>query len=305
MPNSYALKLIDERMQRQGRDTSGVLRAYIVTKTSGGAPVAIDPAADYEEMLAAGTMPSPLSPLAGGGFSTSTLRETMRFRGAELFRPGPRAPIHKSALVMRWDTDYIERQVSGGTIKRLLPSGILRAGEVKYSEFWRLNWTTDPPTSSAFPDVEIAGTKVDFAKVPIKGAVPQANVVLWWLVDTIQVSLATLHAVASEHEGRISNATFAGYTVGYLLCQQFDISKVRDEYALVQMRCLYDSLYHHEQKPRNETDGRPKQTSGQAKEVVWNRPFYRMSDFTDIIGAPGSGIITQDQYDLALLGEHA
>lgn len=296
---SYSLKLISESVKTEGRGTSAVLRSYVVTKTGG----AIDPAIDFEAMRSAGVLPAPMAPLSTGGFSTATLRETMRFRGVvDLFKP-QRSAGSKLGIVLRWDTDYVERVKTGGTV-RVLPSGLSRAGAMRYSNFWRLLWATNPPAASAFPDVEIGGTSVDTSLVPVRGVVPQANVVLWWIVDTSLISYATLNAVATEHEGRINDASFLGFSQGFILCEQFEVSRFREEYALCQMKVLYDSLYHHEQAVRNDADGRPKvNTSGKAKEVVWARPFYRMSNFADIIGAPGSGIISQDQYDFALAGE--
>lgn len=301
MASTFTLKLKDESFGTEGRGTSYCSRLYSVTKTAGGS---IDPSVDYGDLLASGQIPAPLSPFPVGGFATTSLRDTMRFRGVRELTKREKSKGDMLTMVLRWDTDYIERVKAGGTVVRVLPSGLARAGTLKYSKLWRLGWATGPSAASAFPDVEIAGTKVDYGGSPLDGGFPQADAILWWLVDTTQISLASVHAIVTDYEGKINGVLFCGYPAGLLLCTGFVVNQVREEYHMVQMRMIYDQYFHHEQKPRTDNDGKIKYdlTNGKAKEVVWARPFEGLTDFNAIAGGGGS-CLSADQFAFAKVGE--
>src|SRR5688500_5339166 len=142
MAVTYAATLKDESIKTNGRGTSVLLQLFSILKTDGGVRVAPDPSDDENALILAGLIPYPGVAFGGGGGIVAT----MRFRDVvDLYVPQKTGG--KLRLVLRWDTDYVRKRTAGGVTNIVLPSGIHRAGQLKYVNFWRLSWTTNPPAA--------------------------------------------------------------------------------------------------------------------------------------------------------------
>jgi hypothetical protein len=166
----------------------------------------------------------------------------------------------------------------------------------RLAKVYRRSWTTNPPTGSD-ASANIGGTAVGDSGATITMNVPQVRmrVTFTQSADASGADMVTRTTGFLAYVGKLNSAAFAGFGIGTVLCEGFNIVQTKmPEYQMV-VDLLWDEWAHHEQVPTNGADGRPNWSGSNLAEVRWVRPTRSTIDFNNIF-------YDTQQRDIALKG---
>lgn len=258
---TWTLTKIRETWQESGRDDpSGLTRVYFAEDSEG--PVTDVPVAIADLQQTAG-LPKIGDPLLGA-FAVTSLRASMRCRSVTATVVDESAG--KLSIQVEFATLYSFRQEVEKAYMVPRRSIVYRERRL---ELWRsLADAAAPPGTG-----DIGGTKVDTGGSPLLRPTTTGEVVVYYLVDSIQISLATLDATFRSLSNKLNSAAFLGWAVNTLRCTSVELNQERDEYWLARLTAIYDPLKHYTQQPQVDADGRIKISAGNAAVVEWKRDY--------------------------------
>lgn len=275
--------LLEERSQsfRMGShdEPSAYSVAYTLTDTVNGR---LDLPAAVASMQSAATLPK-VGDVLGGTFDAAVLAKTMRLRRIVTDQSN-RTP-NQAGLTLEYDTLYAWR----GDIEapRLVPRRFVTYSTVPRQLYRSLSDCTLPTGPTAIA-TDIGGTKLDEGGAPLVQSAPQATVQLVYSVDSTQTALATLDSQARSNQGKLCSVAFLAWPAYSLLLQSATLTPERDEYWAFSLTLLWDGLFHWQQRPVREFDGRIKLATAKAAEVLWKRD-YLSADFSALFGLDAWG----------------
>ena len=187
---------------------------------------------------------------------------------------------------------------------------ITRNSQIRQMQCWRDPFKTGitlPPTNGITPwppSNDIGGTKIDINGQPATIAIPQCAITIeyHWHRGVSGISDGTTEMPTDEipswlfdYVGTRNDSSFFGFEKGSVLFSGISCSPVDQLTYIVQMRYVWDSLNHNEQRPAPNIGNahfiEPVQSTyigvpfKQATKVAWYQPYYDMSPFNEFYPA--------------------
>jgi hypothetical protein len=181
-------------------------------------------------------------------------------------------------------TKYIISPCSLESPITMLPAQFSFVTASRNLKLHRINWTTNPLTTSGNITGDIGGTSVTGADGFESVQIGQVRIRLRATQDASIVPVTTAATSLTNYSNTINNAAFCGFPAYSLICEGVNIEKEQgSEFYEVIFEFLYDKFFHFSQVATIDADGRPKMTTGgQLSEVKWIRLPRTATNFNNI-----------------------